>query len=320
MMRVSKLRRRPSHFLRFCGVSVAQFDSLLTSVERAAPAYHVQRLARPTRHRAIGGGGQFRLSTADQLLLLLVWLRLYLTNDLLGYLFGLDASNISRNRHLMLPLLEQHLPAPMQTRRQRPGRAPAGAPRRRKKIATLDELFTQYPGLKEVIVDALEQPVQRPREKRAQKRHYSGKKQRHTRKTQLTTLTNGMITHLSKSVPGRVHDYKLFHRSGVERVLPEGYGLRVDLGYLGIVKDYPHRRVSIPTRASKLHPLTRAEKRRNRVLARARVAVEHTIGWLKKYQVLGQVYRHALSGYDLIIRTVCGLVTLRMQERLSAAA
>ena len=317
-MRVHKLRRRPQHFLRFSGLNVEQFDRLLRQIKPTLADFHLHRLARPDRQRVLGGGAQFRLSSEDQLLLALCWARLYLTNELLGYLFGLDASNISRNRRLLWPLLSAHLPVPVQPRRQLAGHAPEQPPKRRKRIGTLEELFEQYPDLREVIVDATEQPVQRPTKKRTQKKHYSRKKKRHTRKTQITALPNGMIAHVSRSVPGSVHDYKLFHRSGIDRTLPAEYGLRVDKGYQGIKRGYGQRSVQIPQRASKLHPLTSAQKRENQRLARERVAIEHTIGRVKKYRVIGQTYRHRLTEYDPVMRVVCGLVNLRTQDRLTA--
>lgn len=320
MMRVHKLRRRPQHFLRFSGLSIEQFDRLMRQIKPTLADFHHHRLARPDRQRALGGGAQFHLSAEDQLLLALCWARLYLTNELLGYLFGLDASNISRNRRWLWPLLSEHLPVPAQPRRELAGRAPEQPPKRRKRIGTLEELFGQYPELREVIVDATEQPVQRPQKKRTQKKHYSRKKKRHTRKTQLTTLPNGMIAQVSRSVPGSVHDYKLFHRSGVDRALPAEYGWRVDKGYQGIKRGYAHRSVQLPQRASKLHPLSSAQKRENRRLARERVAVEHTIGRIKKYRVIGQTYRHRLTEYDPVMRVVCGLVNLRTQDRLTATA
>src|SRR5262245_37721495 len=101
MMTVAKLRKKPSHFLRFAGLTLHQFDRLMAAIELAYPQFHHQRLASASRKRRLGAGRDFHLSVANRTLLTLVWLRLYLTNDLLGYLFGLDASNISRNRKLM---------------------------------------------------------------------------------------------------------------------------------------------------------------------------------------------------------------------------
>lgn len=317
MLNVQKLRKRPQHFLRFTGLTLSQFDRLLGRISQAYPAFNAQRLARAERQRRLGGGSAFRLPLADRTLLVLVFLRLYLTNDLLGYLFGLDASNISRNLRGLLPLLEQQLPVPVQPRRHLTGKPPAS--KRRRKIGSLDELLTHYPDLREVIVDATEQAVNRPQHKTKRKNRYSGKKKRHTRKAQLAVIANGLIVHLSKSVGGRTHDLTLFHRSGVERQVPAGWRIAADKGYTGLAKHYPQRQVELPQKASKHHPLTLREKRRNRRLAQRRIVVEHALSRVKKYEVMGSKYRHRESAYDQLSRTVCGLVNLRTQERLAQA-
>ena len=316
MMTVKKLRRRPASFLRLSGLSVEQFDEVLRPLKATYASFNCQRLARPQRQRQVGGGRQFQLALEERVLLVLVWVRLYVTNEVLGYLFGLDASNISRNRRGILPLVEAHVPVPCHLRCTG-ARKPPGPSRRRRKIGTVAELLKQYPELRDLIVDTTEQPIQRPQHPRRQRQHYSGKKRRHTRKSLLGVSERGQIVCLSQSVPGRVHDYTLLHRARVDRRVPPAWGIRVDLGFKGIVRDYPHRRVSIPLRASKLHPLTRAQKRHNRRLARQRVAVEHALARVKKYRVIGALYRHPLSQYDAVLRTVCGLVNLRTQARLA---
>jgi len=315
MLNVNKLRKRPQHFLRFTGLTLTQFDRLLSRISQAYPTFNAQRLARANRQRRVGGGSAFRLPLADRTLLVLVFLRLYLTNDLLGYLFGMDASNISRNLRLLLPLLQHQLPVPVQPRRHLAGKPPAA--KRRRKIGSIDELLKQYPDLREVIVDATEQPVNRPQHKTKRKNRYSGKKKRHTRKVQVTVIANGLIVHLSKSVGGRTHDLRLFHRSGVERQLPADWSIAADKGYTGLAKHYPGRQVELPKKPSKHHPLTVGEKRRNRRLAKRRIVVEHALSRVKKYRVMGSKYRHRESEYDQISRTVCGLVNLRTQERLA---
>jgi hypothetical protein len=72
-------------------------------------------------------------------------------------------------------------------------------------------------------------------------------------------------------------------------------------------------------RASKLHPLTRAQKKANRGMARQRIGVEHTIARVKKYHVVGSLYRHRREDYDPVMRVVCGVVNLRTQDRLAAS-
>ena len=69
-------------------------------------AAHRKRLVRPGRQRAIGGGDNSDLSAADQLLLTVIWLRQYPTNEVLGFVFGVSDSTASRVRARCLPVLE----------------------------------------------------------------------------------------------------------------------------------------------------------------------------------------------------------------------
>jgi Helix-turn-helix of DDE superfamily endonuclease len=115
MLSVKKLRKRPRHFVRFTGLSVEQFDQLLADLEPVYRQHQAQRLNRAGRRRELGAGPPFRLPLADRLLATLLYWRLYLSGALLGYLFNLDESSLSRERNLrMLPALLEVLPVPLQ--------------------------------------------------------------------------------------------------------------------------------------------------------------------------------------------------------------
>lgn len=79
MLTHTKLRRRPTHFLRFTGFTIAQFDALCAKLAPRVEAARHERLSHPHRRRAIGGGGQYALRLADRLLMTLYSHRLYLT-------------------------------------------------------------------------------------------------------------------------------------------------------------------------------------------------------------------------------------------------
>jgi hypothetical protein len=80
----------------------------------------------------------------------------------------------------------------------------------------------------------------------------------------------------------------------------------VDLGYLGIAKDYVCKSIMIPHKKRKKHQLTDEQKRENRSLAAERVAVEHSIDGIKRYRFLSDRLRtHDLDLYDNILE-VCG--------------
>jgi len=87
---------------------------------------------------------------------------------------------------------------------------------------------------------------------------------------------------------GRTHDYKLFQKSGVH--LGKHLKLRADLGYWGLQTESLN--VILPQKNSKLHQLTRSEKKANRKLAGKRVKVENVIRRLKIFGILSERYRH----------------------------
>lgn len=63
----------------------------------------------------------------------------------------------------------------------------------------------------ELIVHSCEQPIERPGEYKKQKRYYSGKKKRHTKKNQIIVLHDGKdIVDIVADKPVSKSDIKLF--------------------------------------------------------------------------------------------------------------
>lgn len=73
-----------------------------------------------------------------------------------------------------------------------------------------------FPGLR-AIIDATEQEIRRPKNSAKRKSHYTGKRRRHTVKTQLTVNSEGLIVHETKHARGRRHDYCDRDRQGARR-------------------------------------------------------------------------------------------------------
>jgi hypothetical protein len=85
-------------------------------------------------------------------------------------------------------------------------------------------------------------------------------------------------------------------------------GVRVDLGFLGIKKVIKNGIVSIPHKASKCHPLTQAQKDANRVGSGQRIAVENTIGGIKRYGIVSSTNRMRTdSKFDAAMETCSNL-------------
>lgn len=307
MLRYARLVTRPAQLLRFTGLTPEQFATLTQRLTPLWQAAEQHRLTRSTRQRAIGAGRRYTLaSLEDKMLAVLVFYRLSLTEELLGWLVGLDASTVYRLQQRVEPLLEQAADPALGLSLRR--RLPPGV----KKIGTWEKLLEVCPEFAEVMTDATEQPRQRP-PRRSQRRWYSGKRKRHTVKTQLTVNKAGRVLLVSASVPGRVHDYRLFQREGTAEHVPRAAPHYVDLGYDGAAIDYPTCHVIVPVKRRRNHRvLTRGERRFNRGHARLRVGIEHVIARLKPYQVLAQVYRHRIADYNRRFRNVAALVNFRL--------
>lgn len=303
--RLENLRKRPAVFGHLTGLTVTAFDELAAEVVPAIAAAHRKTLDRPGRRRAIGGGDDFDLSTADQLLLTVVWLRQYPTNEVLGFLFGVSDSTASRARTRCLPVLEQ---AGQDTMRM----PDPGAARRKR----LPGLLKDTPGLA-VVIDSFEQRTQRPR--RRQRAYYSGKKKAHTLKSQVAVdEDSGRIVDVSDSVPGPWADIKVLKKSRLLRRLPEGVGGIGDLAYVGIAELHPAGLGASPRRKPRGKERPPEDRRYNRAFSRRRIVVEHGIGRLRRFRAVACVNRHRRAGHAARVRAIAGLVN-RMLDHRSAS-
>jgi hypothetical protein len=178
LLTFDRLRAKPTIFKAFTGVSLSEFETLLTQSTPLWVASEQQRLSRPDRQRALGGGCKPKFGLRDQLLVTLVWLRLYLGTETLGFLFGIDKATVSRYTRAILPVLRQV------------GDATLGwlEPPKRGQGKDLAAARTAYPDLF-AIVDATEQPVERSQDAEHQKQHYSGKKKRTPAKSRSSSMS-----------------------------------------------------------------------------------------------------------------------------------
>lgn len=309
-MRYNALHKRPKHFLAFTGLTIQEYDQLISTIQSDWISQRIHRLTRPDRKRKIGGGRKYAMpDIEDQLLLTLVWAKVYPSYLFLEYLFGIDESTISRIMSFIKPLLQDRfvLPDPWKQKG-------------RKKITTLEELKAFLPpdiDLDDILVDGTEQAIPRPEKKQRRKAYHSGKKKRFTVKTQIATSTKGLIVHVSAPIPGRTHDYKLFKQSILPKIIPKESRLYGDSGYQGIQKDFPSLQSMIPHKRTKKHTqLTHSEKIYNTKQRKIRITVEHTLSRLKKYRVLADTYRHSLHNYESTFRFVANIVNFRMIQRL----
>lgn len=314
MLTYQKISKHPSHFLRYTGLTIQQFDRVYNELAPQAERARQERLFRPDRLRGLGGGGQYHLSLRDRFVMTLCYHRLYLSHALLSYLFDLDSSNVCRNIRELRPLIEAVLPNPK--------RVLAKVVETAKRISTPEELFRQFPDLK-TIIDATEQPIQRPKDKKKRDAHYSGRRKRTTKKRQerreqaSDAVTHaGILLDQSPGVPGRVHDFTLFKEHyGASPPFADLLGRTIgyaDSGYQGIEDFLPStNRIRLIQRARRNRPLTVEQRKLNSLRSSIRIGVEHTLSRVKKYRIASEVYRGSESAYDSHMNLVAGLVNLR---------
>lgn len=300
-----RLVRRPAAFRHMTGMTQTEFEALYW---QAAPLLEEERLerlnARP-RQRAVGGGGQYKNDIRNRLLMGLIWLRIYPIYEVLGFLFDLHKSNVSRNLEPVLEVLHQLL-----------GDEVAWPDEKQRKKKGMDQFLEEFADVV-AIVDATEQPIQRPQDDETQRRFYSGKKKRHTVKHQIVVTPEGEIIHTGGAASGSRHDKAMFEDSGVGDRLEGDEAYMGDKGYQGIQRDC---KAVLPHKRPKGGQLTEEQKAYNSRLSSVRVVVEHTIGWMKHFRVLAQTYRHPRESHNRAFEIVAGLVNRRIRRRRRSVA
>ena len=307
MLSYDRLSKKPLLFKSFTGLTVQEFNDIYEKeISKRYKKYEIQRLSsfkrKDVRERRVGAVGRpFKLDVKDRFLMLLVYYRLYITYTLAGFLFDLDQSNICRDIQKIEGLIKQCLPIPQKIYNIT------------KRLRTLDEIEKYFPGFLSFI-DSTEQQIPRPIDnKRKRTLFYSGKKKRHTVKTQLMTNNHGIIIYKSDHKNGRRHDYDIYKEH--HPVTPKEVVNVFDLGYYGVEKDYPEQLSSLPYRKKRnQQELSQEEKEYNVVHSKRRIVIEHTICRLKKFRILSDVFRNRLRKYNKISDITSGLVNYRIMN------
>jgi hypothetical protein len=215
------LSTQPRLFLAMTGLTPAEFRDLLPAFETACEcAYPTDRTtAGQPRQRWPGGGRHSTLLTdADKLLFLLVYLKTYPLQVVLGQLFGLSVSRANYWLHHLLPVLRSSLDALGVLPERDGGRlAKKSVPPKSPRI---------------VIIDGTERRRQRPKKAKKQALHYSGQKKTHTDKNVLVaSAADERILFLSETYPGTTHDKRIADEEHL--TYPPGTTLYKDTGFQG---------------------------------------------------------------------------------------
>ena len=277
MLQLARITKDSRTLKALIGMGRAEFDDLLLTFTRVLERHAL----RQPRQRAIGGGFKGVLDTpGKKLFFVLFYLKVYPTFDVLGALFAKPRGRSCEAVHLLLPLLEAAL-----------GQK-CVLPQRR--IRSVAEFRQRFPEVKDVMIDGVERPIQRPQSSKRQNRHYSGKKKSHRRKNVVMTDARRRVLVLTPSKPGRRHDKNLVDRSQLVGSIPAEVGVIVDTGFQGV----KHPSLFIPKKATKKRPLNPEDRASNRYISSQRIVVEHAIGGMKRYAAMHQVLRNKLGQFD----------------------
>jgi len=292
----NKILNNPSLTSAVLGVTKKEFESLIVTFKQVLLEHREQG----KRKRVVGGGSKGNIKSAEQkLFYILFYIKTYPTFDVAAFVFASSKSRTHRWTHDILPLLEKTL------------KRKVVLPKRR--ISSPEEFLTLYPEVKEVLLDGLERPMQRPKSKKTQKKHYSGKKKRHTRKNIVVTDEKKRILVLTPSKNGKVHDKKMSDNNYLMNNIPPTVAVLADTGFLGIQKQHP--RVLMPKKKPRGGKLTIEDKAMNRLISSVRIYVEHAIGGMKRFRCVADVYRNKNGIDDCFMNVAAGLWNHKLQMK-----
>ncbi len=226
----------------------------------------------------------------EEVLMTLIYLRHNVSHEVVGAMFGYSADTSENAFHRVVAVLRDVCPSERwdAEKRWRKGEA----------SWTPDEVEI-------AIVDSFETPVSRPSLQERQRRIYSGKKKRHTLKTQIISDQDGEVLCIDAGHRGSKADLKLYEEASHVKEL-EGKPRLADKAYQS--KEHPEIRT--PHKKPKGGELTLEQKEENKEIARQRIVVEHAIRRIKGWRIVRDQYRLALGLFPMVALAVVGLLQL----------
>jgi hypothetical protein len=295
-MNLTQLQSFPNDRVRaLFGLEPAALGELLAAVlPPLLSRRHAQQAKKKNRKRAPGGGRTRKLLPYQEVLITLVYLRHNVSHAVCGQMFGVSADISENSFHEVVPLLRDLCPAHRwDAEKKWTKKEPSWHP------DTLDQ----------VLVDSFETPIARPSLPAVQKKFYSGKKKRHTIKSQILTDAQGEVLTIEPGHPGPLPDKTLYEQSAAAKQYPQA-ARRADLGYQGVPEMLVPHKKKRGKAGEKAKDLTPAQKEENQYAASQRVAVEHGVRRVKAWRILRDEYRLGIGLFPLIASATMGLVHL----------
>ncbi|UZQ29834.1 MAG: IS5 family transposase [Spiroplasma phoeniceum] len=260
--------------LRLTGAKKATFNKMLNILQVS----EIEKFKK--------GGKNNKLSLENRLLMTLSYWQEYQTYFHLAKIFDISESSCYRNIKWIEDILIKHSDF--------------------QQIAGKKSLINDYFNDKTIIIDVTETPIQRP--KKTQKKSYSGKKKKHTIKTQVIVEQETKKIIATSFSLGKKHDYALFKESKIS--ILKNTKLIVDSGYQGIQKK--SQQCSNTYKKTKKNPLNKLQKQRNKIFSKMRIIIENIFYILKKFKIITEKYRNRRRRFSLRFNLIASIYNLQL--------
>jgi hypothetical protein len=288
---INRITNYPQKTKEILGISYEQYQELINQAIARHKELKNAQDEEKIRINAAGGGRPQKLSWQEQITLCLFYLRQMPTFEILGMTFGISKTQANDTFHYWRKILRDILPASLLEE----------VSEKESDLEIVQEFLTNF----QLLVDSLEQPINRPSEPEKQRECYSGKKKQHTRKNQVVGMPKGKdIIDVEVGFPGPTADINIFRHQQNKFAQNQGFG--GDKAYQG------GKNIKTPHKKKRNQELNEQQKSENKLFSSNRIYIEHLIRLIKIFQVASQRFRLKKDVYNEIILTICGLVRLRI--------
>lgn len=285
------LKKKPKEAKRLLGISYEQFDKLVNLAKQLHEHQIELREKEKVRINRQGGGNKSKLSVEDQILLTIIYLRHNPTFQMLGIQFKISESTAHYTFNYWQSILEKALPSSLLEQV--------------KKYLSEAEWIQEIIAEIELTVDSWESNRERPTDYQEQKKCYSGKRKNHTYKNQAIILPLGEdIVDVVVGELGPKSDISIWREQ--KNKFKSSQKFRGDKAYVG------EAQIQRPHKKPPLGKLTEKQKAENKESAKKRIYVEHIIRVIKIFKLAQERFRLNSQKYSSTMRTICGLVRLRI--------
>lgn len=291
----------------FTGITNCYFQCLVNQLSPIWKKAEKIRLSRKNREREIGAGSKYKLETTEaKLFFYLLYCRHYVNQRVIAGLCGLNQSNISRLFERLEKLIAQAADPQLKTFLD-------GIKEKRKlEGLSFAELKMLYPEIEKIITDVTEIRCNRPKNKERRENKTSGKRKQYSLKKQVSIAKNNRIIAISRTYPGKVHDFNIEKQESIIGTFPEETYQPVDLGYLGINKLYPKHYIITPPKRTKKGDLDTLKKDLKKAHSKRRIPIEHVFARLKKFNIVKN-YRGQDARFDQVFDNIAAINNLCLE-------